>query len=181
MGLVGRLSQEKGADLFLRSAALVLTELPNTRFVVIGEGHDRPKLEALITELNLGQNASLAGRCEDMPAAYASLDIMVSASRQEGRPIAMLEGMASGLPRVATAVGAVPTVVCDQRTGVLLPPEDIDALTAAILTLLRDPALRQSYGAAGRQVIAEEFSAERMTADYLQLYKDVSQRSTRNS
>ena len=63
----------------------------------------------------------MLGRRDDMPSVYASLDIMVSASRQEGLPMAILEGMASGLPLVATPVGEVPTVVLDGRTGVLVP------------------------------------------------------------
>ncbi len=122
VGLVGRLSIEKGVDIFLRAAARVLAELPSTKFVVVGEGPDRDKLESLIDDLKIRGSVSMLGRRDDMPSVYASLDIMVSASRQEGLPIAILEGMASRLPLVATAVGEVPTVVLDGRTGVLLPP-----------------------------------------------------------
>ncbi len=124
VGLVGRLSIEKGVDIFLHAAARVLAELPSTKFVVVGEGPDRDKLESLIDDLKIRESVSMLGRRDDMPSVYASLDIMVSASRQEGLPIAILEGMASRLPLVATAVGEVPTVVLDGRTGVLLPPED---------------------------------------------------------
>jgi glycosyltransferase involved in cell wall biosynthesis len=107
-----------------------------------------------------------------MPALYASLDIMVSASRREGLPIAILEGMASRLPLVATAVGEVPTVIQDGRTGVLVPAEDPELLAAAIIELLRDPAKRERLGSAARQLVEDEFSAERMTADYLRVYED---------
>jgi glycosyltransferase involved in cell wall biosynthesis len=175
VGLVGRLSHEKGVDLFFRAAKGVLAELPLTQFVVVGDGPDRAKLEALIQELGIAKNASLLGRNEDMPSFYASLDLLVSSSRQEGLPMALLEGMASGLPLIATGVGAVPTVVQDSRTGILIPAEDIERLSAAILTLLRDPALRSSYGAAARNLIEQEYSAERMTAEYLQLYYDAAQ------
>ncbi len=75
-----------------------------------------------------------------MPSVYASLDIMVSSSRQEGLPIAILEGMASGLPIVATAVGEVPSLVSTAKTGVLVPPEDPESLASAIATLLQNPA-----------------------------------------
>ena len=68
----------------------------------------------------------MLGRRDDMPSLYASLDVMVSSSRQEGLPMAILEGMASGLPLVATAVGEVPTVVLDGRTGVLVPAENTE-------------------------------------------------------
>ena len=173
VGLVGRLSREKGIDLFLRAASAVLTQMPATNFIVIGDGPDRAALDALVRQLDIGAHVSLLGRREDMPSLYASMDIMVSASRQEGLPVALLEGMASALPLVATAVGAVPTVVRDGITGTLVPAEDIHALASAILDLLGDPQRRSIYGAAARQLIENEFSAERMTADYLHLYEEI--------
>jgi glycosyltransferase involved in cell wall biosynthesis len=177
VGLVGRLSQEKGVDLFLRAAANVLRELPLTQFVVVGDGPDRAALDALIHELGVEKNAFLLGRNEDMPAFYASLDLLVSSSRQEGLPMALLEGMASGLPLVATAVGAVPNVVHNNQTGILIPAEDPKALTAAIVKLLIEPATRKAYGAAARDLIKSEYSAERMTAEYLQLYQQAEQKT----
>jgi glycosyltransferase involved in cell wall biosynthesis len=126
----------------------------------------------LIDKLSIRDNVRMLGRWDDMPAFYASLDVMVSASRQEGLPIAILEGMASRLPLVATAVGEVPTVIQDGRTGVLVPAEDPELLAAAILELLRDPAKRERVGSAARQLVEDDFSAERMTADYLRVYED---------
>jgi glycosyltransferase involved in cell wall biosynthesis len=172
VGLVGRLSWEKGIDIFLRAAARVLGEFPNARFVVVGEGPDKDKLEQLVDELNMQGNVSMLGRRNDMPSVYASLDVMVSSSRQEGLPMAILEGMASSLPLVATAVGEVPTVVLDGCTGVLVPAEDPDLLATGITNLLRDPALRTHLGAAARQRVKEEYSAARMTTDYLQVYAE---------
>ncbi len=173
VGLIGRLSWEKNVDLFLNSAARVLIHEPSTRFLVVGDGADRPKLEALLDQLAIRSNVTLLGRSDDMPAIYRSLDIMVSTSRQEGLPIAILEGMASSLPLVATAVGAVPTVVRDGITGSLVASEDPEAVSSAILALLQNPELRARYGEAGRQLVQNEFSADRMTADYLHLYEDV--------
>jgi glycosyltransferase involved in cell wall biosynthesis len=172
VGFVGRLSREKGADIFLDAAAHVLAQCPDTKFVVAGDGPDRAELDALIDKLGIRGHVCMLGRCNDMPALYASLDIMVSASRLEGLPIAILEGMASRLPLVATAVGEVPTVIQDGRTGVLAPAEDPEALAAAIVELLRDPAKRGRLGAAARQLVEDEFSAERMTAEYLRVYED---------
>jgi glycosyltransferase involved in cell wall biosynthesis len=176
VGLVGRLSIEKGVDIFLHAAARVLLELPSTKFVVVGEGPDRDKLESLIDELKIRKSVSMLGRRDDMPSVYASLDIMVSASRQEGLPIAILEGMASRLPIIATAVGEVPTVVVDGHTGVLLPPENAALLASEIVTLLRNPAERKRLGDAARKIIEDEFSADRMTADYLRVYEEAAAR-----
>jgi len=172
VGLVGRLAWEKGVDIFLRAAACVLGEFPNARFVVVGEGPDKDKLEQLVDELNIRGNVSMLGRRDDMPSVYASLDVMVSSSRQEGLPIAILEGMASSLPLVATAVGEVPTVVLDGHTGVLVPANNLDSLTAEILKLLRDPAVRTRLGIAARQRVEEGYSAARMTTDYLCVYAE---------
>ena len=170
VGLIGRLATEKGVDIFLRAAARVLAELPATKFVVIGEGPDREQLELLIDELQIRKNVFMLGRRDDMPGVYASLDIMVSASRHEGLPMAILEGMASSRPVVATAVGAVPDVIADGRTGVLVPSENVEALAAKIVTLLNDRTHRDSLGVAAKKLIEEEFSAARMTADYLHIY-----------
>ena len=172
VGLVGRLAWEKGVDLFLKAAAKVLVEFPRVRFVVVGDGPDRDQLERLIDELKIRAKVKMLGRCEDMAAVYASLDVMVSSSRQEGLPMAILEGMASGLALVATAVGEVPTVVLDGRTGLLVPAENVELLAQGIVTLLQEPARRAQLGAAARQLVKDEYSAERMTKDYLRVYEE---------
>jgi len=172
VGLIGRLSREKGVDIFLRAAARVLMEVPSARFVVVGEGPEREKLELLIDALGIRKSVSMLGRRDDMPSVYASLGVMVSSSRQEGLPMAILEGMASGLPLVASAVGDVPTVVLDGRTGLLTGAEDVDALARGIVRLLQDSARREQLGAAARQLVEEKFSAERMTTDYLRVYEE---------
>jgi glycosyltransferase involved in cell wall biosynthesis len=171
VGLIGRLATEKGVDIFLRAASRVVAKLPATKFVVIGEGPDREQLELLIDELQIRTNVFMLGRRDDMPSVYASLDIMVSASRREGLPMAILEGMASRRPVVATAVGAVPDVIVDGHTGMLVPSEHVEALAAKIVTLLNNATQRENLGAAAKRLIEEEFSAERMTADYLHIYE----------
>ncbi len=174
VGLVGRLAWEKGVDVFLEAAARVLSEVPNTKFTVVGEGPDRRQLENLIDTLGIAANVSMLGRREDMPAVYGSFDIMVSSSRQEGLPMAILEGMACGLPMIATAVGEVPKVVRDDHTGVLVPPGDSGALASAVLGLLRNGERRERLGTAARELIRCEYSSGRMTAEYVRLYEGAS-------
>lgn len=172
VGLVGRLAWEKGVDVFLSAAARVLQHSPATRFAVAGDGPDRDKLQRMLDELNIRSSVAMLGRRDDMPAVYASFDVMVSASRQEGLPIAILEGMASGRPIVATPVGEVPTLITDQQTGLLVPADDAESLAGAISVLLRDPQLRARLGAAARKRIEDEYSSTRMTADYLRVYEE---------
>ena len=171
IGLVGRLGHEKGVDIFLRAAAVALKEFPSAKFVIAGDGPDLAKLELLIDELKIRESVSMLGRRDDMPSVYASLDILVSSSRLEGLPMTILEGMASRLAVVATPVGDVPTVVLDGSTGVLVPTENVELLAAEIVRLLRDSGLRERLGAAGRKLVEDEFSAARMTADYLAVYE----------
>ena len=172
VGLVGRLAQEKGVDVFLRAVPVILTKAPEARFVVVGDGPDREMLAGLIAELGIGGKVTMLGRRDDMPSVYASLDVMVSASRQEGLPMAILEGMASGRALVATPVGAVPLMVKDGVTGVLVPAGDERALADAVAGLLREPARRRELGSGARELIEQEFSAERMAEDYLRVYAE---------
>jgi glycosyltransferase involved in cell wall biosynthesis len=171
VGLAGRLSMEKGVDIFLTAAARVLDHCPDAKFVVAGDGPERAKLDLLIDKLGIRGSVRMLGRRNDMPSFYASLDVLVSSSRLEGMPIGILEGMASRLPLVATEVGEVPTVIQNGRTGMLVPAEEPDLLAAAIVELLRNAMLRERLGNAARQLVQDEFSAERMTADYLRVYE----------
>ncbi len=169
VGLVARLSPEKGVDLFLQAAARAAESFPEVSFAVAGDGPDRAALERLIVELGLERRAELTGPQTDMPAFYASLDLLVSSSRQEGLPMALLEGAASGLPVVATRVGAVPEVVLDGQTGFLVQPGDPEELAARI-ELLADRELREHFGVAGKRHVRDGFSAQRMAADYVSVY-----------
>jgi glycosyltransferase involved in cell wall biosynthesis len=172
VGIVARLSAEKGVDLFLRAAAQVADTISYARFVVVGDGPDREELEALIDQLKLRPFVSMLGHRNDMPAQYASFDLLVSTSRKEGLPIAILEAMASGLPLVATAVGDVVNVVRNGETGILLPSGDPGALASAIVELLRDREKCRRLGSVARQLVESHYSAERMSNDYLETYKD---------
>ncbi len=171
VGLVGRLAPEKGVDLFLQSAATVAARLPDVRFVVVGEGPERPQLEQQIQTLGLQERLQLLGHQTYMPPVYAGIDLLVSASRQEGLPIALLEGMASGLPVVATAVGEVPTLVLPGNTGLLVPSQDVPALAAATTELLLDPVQRLSMGRNARTLVQEQFSVSRMATEYTDVYR----------
>lgn len=176
VGLVGRLAPEKGVDLFLDAAARLAPRFPEARFLVAGEGPDRIALEERLDRLQLRGRAELLGQQADMPAFYRSLDLLVSASREEGLPMALLEGMGLGLPVVASAVGEVPNVVVDRQTGLLVPAGSADELAAAVARLLSDGSLRERFGEAGRQRVAGEFSADRMAAAYLEVYRLALQR-----
>ena len=107
-----------------------------------------------------------------MPSVYRSFDVMVSSSRKEGLPVSILEGMATGLPVVATTVGEVPRLIRGGETGLLVPPDEPLLLARAIAELLVDRQYRERLGSAAKTLIEREFSAERMAAGYLRVYED---------
>ena len=175
IGLVARLSHEKGVDLFVSMAALLADDLPNAQFLVAGEGPERGRLESMIQGAGVAGRVTLLGRQDDMPAFYQRLDVLVLSSRDEGLPMAVLEGMASGLPVVATRVGEVPEVVQDGHTGQIVATESPGELARAVLGTVSDPVRLRAMGDAARAHVQAKFSADRMASEYLAFYRSVSQ------
>jgi glycosyltransferase involved in cell wall biosynthesis len=173
IGWVGRLTHDKGPDLFLRAIAQLRSQFPTARYLLVGEGPYRPQVERLITDLALLDVVHLLGQRSDMPALYASCDLMVSSSRQEGLPMAILEGMAAGRPWIATSVGAIPLAIRNGQNGMLIPPEIVEILATTMAHLLQNSDERDRMGTMARRLTESEFSAERMSDDYLSVYKNV--------
>ena len=173
VGTVGRLVAQKGMEYFLLAARAVLSDFPNVVFVVIGAGPDREKLEHLTRELAIEPNVFFAGHCSDMPGAYASMDVFVLASIDEGMPMAILEALASKKAVVATCVGAVPRLIIPDKTGLLIAPRDVAALKQAVLKLLNDSSLRSQLGAAGEILVNRSHSHETMARNYLRVYERI--------
>ncbi len=170
VGWVGRLTRDKGPDIFLRAVAQLRTGFPTARYVMVGEGPYRAECEHLISDLMLGDIVQLLGQRSDMPAFYASCDLLVSSSRKEGLPMAILEGMAASRAWIAASVGAIPLAICDGQNGMLIPAEDVEVLAASMANVMRSPEDRSRMGAAARRLTESEFSAERMADDYLRVY-----------
>jgi glycosyltransferase involved in cell wall biosynthesis len=179
VGTVGRLSPEKGMDVFVRSAITLAKRRNDVGFVLLGEGPTRPALETLISEAGLEGRICLAGFCRDLPGILPGLDVVVSSSHTEGLPVALLEAMAARLPVVATAVGGTPEVVCEAQTGYLVPPNQPEALAERLHALLDDPQTRQAMGQAGRQRVCEHFTFTSMAHQYEQLFSDLPTRPVR--
>jgi glycosyltransferase involved in cell wall biosynthesis len=172
VGLVGRLSPEKGIEYFLSAASKIKISHPQTTFVVVGEGPERNNLEATARKLGIQDSVRFTGKLDNMAEVYASLDVIVSSSLKEGLPLTILEALAAKLPVVATSVGAVPTVILHNQTGLLAPPRDADALASEIIRLLDNPELARALGIEGHKLVREHFSAQSMAAEYLKLYTD---------
>jgi glycosyltransferase involved in cell wall biosynthesis len=175
VGFVGRFVPDKGGAILLRAAQEVLQARPSTRVVFVGDGPSRQEWELLADQLGLRKQVTFAGVRQDMPAVYASFDLLVLPSLCEAMPMCVLEAMAAGKPVIAARVGAVPQLVVPDHTGLLVDAGDVDGLCAAILRLLSNPERAHQLGKNGRARAAEHFSAESVAMRYLELYREVIQ------
>ncbi len=172
---VARLVPLKRHHILLRGLAGLVREGSDLRCELIGYGPEEERLRRLVDDLGLRDRVAFLGRLgqAEILDRLTAADLFVLTSSYEGMPGSVLEAMACGLPVVATAVDGTREVVEDGVTGALVPAEDIGALTHALRRLLADPALRLRLGAAGRALVAERFSFERLIAAKSRLYQDV--------
>jgi glycosyltransferase involved in cell wall biosynthesis len=173
VGFVGRLAPVKNPNLFIEAARLTLQQTPETYFALVGDGKLRPELERRVEALGLTKHVVFTGWQEDMPATYADLDVMALTSLNEGTPVTVIEALAAGVPVVATAVGGVPDVVTDRRTGLLVPSGDIEAVAQGMLKLLRNPEYARHLAREGQLEVLERFDLTRLAADMESLYRTV--------
>jgi glycosyltransferase involved in cell wall biosynthesis len=170
---VGRLAAQKDYPTFLRAAALVAAELPDVDFLVVGEGDDRPALEALVFELGLGARVRFTGVRHDVPALLGAVDVLALCSRFEGFPNVVMEAMATGAVAVATDVGGARELVEPETTGLLVPPGAPEEAGAAILGVLRGSELARRLALAARRRVEEEFAVEAMARRTVVAYEEL--------
>jgi glycosyltransferase involved in cell wall biosynthesis len=170
---VGRLSSEKDFATLLRAVALVKPRVPEFRLQMVGDGAERPALEALSRELNLGDVATFLGERRDVPALLAQAGFYVASSRTEGISLTILEAMSVGLPVVTTAVGGSPEIVDEGATGHLAPAQDPHALAEAIIQMCERRGEWRAIGAAGRSRVERHFNVRSMIDGYERLYDEL--------
>jgi glycosyltransferase involved in cell wall biosynthesis len=158
VGVVARLQPEKGVADFLKAATRVSASLPESRFLVAGDGPLREELLALAERLGVGERVRFLGYRADARALIGLLEVLVVPSLTEGAPLIVLEAMAAGIPVVASAVGGIPDQIRHDREGLLVPAGDPAALGETLLELLQDPGRARSLGEAGRRRADSEFS-----------------------
>jgi glycosyltransferase involved in cell wall biosynthesis len=171
---VARFAPQKAHEILLRALAKI--ERADVRLLLVGDdpfGDGRKRAEEIARELRLGERALFTGIRRDVPDLLAISDAFVMASRWEGLGLVFLEAMAASLPVVATRVSAVPEVVVDGETGLLVPVDDPDALAAALARLAGDADLRRRLGDAGARRVRERFGLERMVDETLSVYREV--------
>ena len=172
IGTVARLIKAKGLDTLLSAFSDVHESLPETHLAVVGEGPKSNALRAQSRQLEISDSVTFTGFRSDIPALMNAFDLFVLPSRREGFGLVLLEAMAAETPVVATRTSAIPEVVNDSQTGLLVPVEDPGAMAAAIQTLLTSDD-REARGIRGRERVQETFSIESMVQATEEIYRDL--------
>ena len=170
---VGQLVHRKGQDLAIEALARLRAEGRDVVLWLAGDGPARPALERQAAERGLGDAVRFLGRRADVPDLLAACDVLVMPSRAEGLGVAALEAMALGRAVVAARVGGLAEAVIPDATGLLVEPDDVQALSAALARVVDDRGLRERLGRGGPQRIAEGHLAHQMVASYEALYRGV--------
>jgi glycosyltransferase involved in cell wall biosynthesis len=173
VGMVARMNARyKNHSGFLRIAARIRQQIPQTEFLLAGEGPLRPELEREAQSLGLGTSAKFLGDCRDVPAVLAAMDVAVLTSDSESLSNVILEAMAAGLPVVAFRVGGNAEIVNEQR-GVLVAAGDEGEFAGAVQQLLTSPQMRMQMGQIARKFVEENFSLDTVRAKYQHLYESL--------
>lgn len=173
VGFVGRLTGQKGVPVLLNAFAKVLSALPTARLLLLGDGPQRAKLEALARDLQIEAAVHFAGWRADARAQLAALNVLAIPSLWEGFGLVTLEAMQAGVAVVASRVSALPEIVLDGETGLLVPAANVPKLAAALLALLQDPQHATQLGKNGRLRAAQLFTVEQMAAQHAALYQSL--------
>ena len=174
LGLVAHLVPVKGHDILLEAAS----QIPDLHLFFAGRANDedyKSALDSRIESLGMQNRVHFIGYVSDMPSFLAHMDMVAlpTKKRGEGCPVALLEAMACGIACIATDVPGSRDILQDGVSGLLVPPEDANALAAAIRRLMEDPDLRKRLGAAARKRVAEHYTIEREVAAHEELYEEI--------
>lgn len=169
IGIVGRIVPVKNHTLFLDAAVLVHEQLPDARFIIVGDGESRAEIETGVDARGLRDAVIFTGWMQDLAPLYADLNANVISSHNEGTPVSIIEALAAGCPVVATAVGGLPDLLDGGRLDALVPPGDAPALAEALvrtITAPPDPAPAQ-------QAMLDRYGIDRLVRDLDALYREL--------
>lgn len=168
------LRRGKGLGDLITATPRILDEIPSTRIVIVGDGDDRGRLEALTEDSGVADQVTFAGRREDVAELLAAGDLFVHPSHEDVLPTVIAEAMGSGLPTVASRVGGISEMVDDRSTGFLYPAGDIEALAAACVRVFEDEQPRAEMGQAARARAESVFDLDSQVRDLEVLYEQLS-------
>ncbi len=175
--IVAVLRSWKRHEVFLEASRIVLSIMPSTVFLVVGDGPRRSNVQKRIKELGLESSVIMTGYREDIPETLAASDVCVLTSESaEGVPQAALQYLAMKKPVVATNIGSIPEVIKPEETGLLVEANDPEAVAAGILRLLQDDNLAMTFGTNGRSLVKKHYDYEKMLDRTIDLYAGIYRR-----
>lgn len=174
VGFIGRLSSEKGPDLFLDAVIPLCRARSGLRAVMLGDGPEAVGVRDRLAAEQLTERIELPGYQDDSQAWLRRLSVLVVSSRTEGTPLVVLEAMRAGVPVVAFAVGGVPDMLEHERSALLAAPGNLDQLGAAIARLLDDTALAQALARQARVRQVQDYHLPALAACWSRLYTQAS-------
>ncbi len=169
IGIVGRITPIKNHPLFLRAAAEIQKQLPNARFVIVGDGEIRAEIETLVDQLGLREAVIFTGWQKDLAHIYSDLDVLVISSVNEGTPVTVIEALAAGCPVVATAVGGLPDLLDHGKLGKLVNEQEPASLAKAIIEVVAKPP----DGAEAQALMVDRYGIDRLVKDLDGLYRGI--------
>ncbi|MFH1198778.1 MAG: glycosyltransferase family 4 protein [Candidatus Omnitrophota bacterium] len=172
IGIIGRLSEEKGHDDLVKAMPQVLKEFPEAKVLIIGEGRTEQKIKKLVKNFKLEKNILFIPSVQDTAKVLEAIDIFVMPSTKEGLGIALMEAQASGCAVIGSRVGGIPSLIKDEENGLLIEPANSSQLAAAILKLLKDKDKRARLGYNARNFIAREFPLEKQVLETERVYQE---------
>ncbi len=175
------LRAQKRHELVIAAAAELIKVFPQARFLFVGDGPGRDRVEQEIRKAQLEDRILMTGYREDIPEILSFTDLGIISSVAEGVPQFLFQIMAMGKPVIATAVGGIPDIITSGVTGILIPPEDPAALVKAMVQALRDPESAGRLGEEGRRLVEQEYTVEKMAEKVYRVYQQVYERKQGNS
>lgn len=175
-GIIAALRPEKNHEMFLRVASLVHRRLPAARFLVVGDGPQRARLESLAAELDIAEAVRFLGTRSDVPELLSLIDVLLLTSHSEANPACLLEAMASGKPVVATRVGSVAETVVSGENGYLVERDDAAGMADRVVELFGNRRLSAEMGLRGRQRVRDHWAVDRMVHGYEEMIAEIYQR-----
>jgi glycosyltransferase involved in cell wall biosynthesis len=171
LGIIARLSDVKGQDLLILAMKKVLGVLPKTKLMIVGQGPMEEKLKGMVCEHHLENSVRFFPVINQTSEMLSCFDVCVNPSRQEGLGLSVMEAQVSGLAVVATRVGGIVSLIKNRETGILVEPENSNALAQSLIELLQDIPLQEKLGIQARKFIEANYSADKMVQKTISVYQ----------
>lgn len=173
VGMVGRISQQKAPDIFIRMANELKDKIPNLHLVIVGDGEMKDEILSFAEKNGLSDSLHIAGWVDNPLSYVKTFDVAVLLSRWEGFGLAIPEYMMAEKPVVATNIDAIPNIVKDGENGLLVPVDDYKAAAEKVMELYNDKSMREQLVKKGKKDVYERFDARRVSKEHSELFSDI--------